>query len=161
MMKAIWAEDLNGLIGKHNSKMGLPWNLPYELAYFKEKTLGHSILMGRNTFDAMHRKKLEGRQTVVVSKNHIDDDSIIVLHDLNAIREYQENHEVYIIGGNQLLSQTFQWCDVIYRTIVEGEYVGDVYAPNIPKNFKLVKQVYHPITDKNEVPLIFETWYRM
>ena len=55
---AIWAQDQNGLIGKDQS---LPWHLPAELKHFKEITTGHAILMGRVTFDGMHRRVLPNR----------------------------------------------------------------------------------------------------
>ena len=65
---AIWAQDQNGLIGKDQS---LPWHLPAELKHFKEITTGHAILMGRVTFDGMHRRVLPNRQTLILTRDII------------------------------------------------------------------------------------------
>ena len=80
---AIWAQDQNGLIGKNQS---LPWHLPAELKHFKEITTGHAILMGRVTFDGMHRRVLPNRKTLILTRDRdyqIEDERVLVFHDLH------------------------------------------------------------------------------
>ena len=66
MINAIWAEDINGLIG-FNGK--LPWNLPRELQHFKKVTDNNIIVMGRKTYDSMGKRSLPNRTTVVLTRD--------------------------------------------------------------------------------------------
>ncbi|HPJ00085.1 MAG TPA: dihydrofolate reductase, partial [Enterococcus sp.] len=66
MLVALWAQDKNGLIGKDNR---LPWSLPADLKFFKETTIGNTIVMGRKTFEGMGKRALPFRQTIVLTRD--------------------------------------------------------------------------------------------
>ena len=65
MIALLWAEDDNGIIGKGGT---LPWHLPNDLKYFKEKTLNHKIVMGRKTFEGMGSRPLPKRESIILTR---------------------------------------------------------------------------------------------
>lgn len=158
-MDAIWAEDLQGIIGKQGQ---LPWHLPRDLAFFKEKTLGKTILMGRKTFEGMNCRCLPGRKSLVLTRNEkYTHPEAVILHNQEEVNAYIRTHseeKIVVIGGRELFQQYLPLCSKVYRTLVEGSYHGDIKAPQLPTAFHCIQQSYVPKSEKNEVPLIFEVW---
>ena len=66
MLAAIWAQDEQGVIGKEGK---LPWHLPNDLKFFKEKTIHNTLVFGRATFDAMGCRPLPNRTTIVLTSH--------------------------------------------------------------------------------------------
>lgn len=157
-MEAIWAQSLNQVIGCEQS---LPWSMPKDLAFFKEKTLYHPIVMGRKTFDSMNQRLLPNRLTIILTRQedyHIP--GAIVCHSIEEVLQQQEQFDLplMIVGGEHLYHSFLPYCDTIYRTIVEMNVQGDAFAPNIPDTFHCVWQRFAPISDQNKESLIFEKW---
>lgn len=160
LVQALWAEELDGVIGKDGT---LPWHIPYDLQFFKEKTWDTTVIMGRKTFDGMNQKPLPHRKNIVLSRQHHQYDGAEVMHTIEEIAQYIEKTDavVSIIGGVRVFEELFPYCDVIYRTIVEGHYDGDTYAPMIPfEKFAHAQSTYVPCGLKNNVPLIIEKWIK-
>ena len=119
----------NRVIGANNA---IPWHLPGELKMFKTITLGHHIIMGRNTWESIGRL-LPGRTTVVVTRRH--DYTIagaIVAATLDgAIAACGNDSEIFVIGGAQLYAAAIPRTDRIYLTEVDAEVAGDTYMPDL------------------------------
>lgn len=128
-LSMIVAVSKNGVIGINNQ---LPWHLPEDLKHFKALTMGHHIIMGRNTFESLGRL-LPGRISVVVTRNpDYRVQGAMVVHSLQeAIANCREDSEIFIIGGAQLYSSGIFLADKLYMTEVDIEVDGDTRMPEI------------------------------
>ncbi len=102
---AIWAQDENGLIGKGDR---LPWSLPADLAHFKETTIGHTMVMGRITFDGMGKRALPNRHTIVLTTDktyQLESERITILHSVEDVLDWYNKQEqtLFVIGGDKFL----------------------------------------------------------
>ncbi|ADU94152.1 dihydrofolate reductase [Geobacillus sp. Y412MC52] len=130
MISHIVAMDENRVIGKDNR---LPWHLPADLAYFKRVTMGHAIVMGRKTFEAIGRP-LPGRDNVVVTGNRsFRPEGCLVLHSLEEVKQWIASRadEVFIIGGAELFRATMPIVDRLYVTKIFASFPGDTFYPPI------------------------------
>jgi dihydrofolate reductase len=114
------------------NKDKLPWSLPNDMAYFKEKTTGAAVIMGRKTYESIG-KPLPNRLNIVLSNNSkFKADGVIVASSLeSAIDLAKEHGEVFIIGGSTIYYEAVDLADRLYITWVmdSGECVGDSYFP--------------------------------
>jgi dihydrofolate reductase len=119
----------NRAIGKDNK---LLWHIKKDFQHFKEKTLGHVILMGQKTYESIG-KPLSGRTTVVISNNEsFSPEGIIVARSIEEGLEKSkelESEEVFICGGASIYAQTIDMADKLYLTIVEGNFEADTFFP--------------------------------
>lgn len=132
MIIIIAAIGKNNELGKDNK---LLWHLPSDLKFFKEKTLGKTIVMGKNTFESLP-KVLPNRKSVVLS--HIEmnlPSDVIVFYDFKELLQYIETvkDDVYIIGGAQMYKQFLELSDMMYLTEVDYTCEADVFFPNFNK----------------------------
>ena len=127
MLSIIVAMAKNRVIGANNA---IPWHLPAELKMFKAITMGHHIIMGRNTWQSIGRL-LPGRTTVIVTRQR--DFSVpgaIVADSLDtALAACGADDEVFVIGGAQLYAAALPIADRIYLTQVDAEVEGDTLMP--------------------------------
>lgn len=131
MLSIIVAHDKNRLIGNKNK---LPWFLPADLRYFKEKTTGHAVIMGRKTFESIG-KPLPGRKNIILSKQNLHIDGAEVINDLNILEKYkQENQNYFILGGSTIYEQTLPLADYLYVTYIDHAFEGDAYFPEIDES---------------------------
>jgi len=117
----------NRVIGIENR---LPWHLPEDLKHFKALTLGHTLLMGRKTFESIGRP-LPGRRTVIISRDPayrvegcMHADSIPA-----ALALCGEDAEVFFVGGGEIYRQALPRADRLYLTEIQANYAGDAYFP--------------------------------
>ncbi|QYH20082.1 dihydrofolate reductase [Corynebacterium aquatimens] len=135
---AIWAQSLDGVIGDGDT---MPWHLPEDLRHFKEITMGHPIIMGRRTWEALPVKPLPGRPNHVLSSREPGtwSDGAYVSTDLPDLAV-----DAWIIGGGQLYEATIDEVDVIERTLIDVRLTGavttPVFAPRIGDEFALVRE---------------------
>ena len=116
----------NRVIGRDGD---LPWRIPGDLKYFKEMTLGKSVVMGRKTWDSLGRP-LPGRPNIVITRDlEFKAEGASVTHDLEqaleAAGELSENDEVMVIGGAEIYRQALPLADRIYLTVVHVNPEGD------------------------------------
>lgn len=145
----IWAQTLNGVIGKDND---MPWHLPEDLAHFKRVTMGHPVIMGRKSWDALPEKwrPLPGRRNIVLTRNaswHADGaiaapsleaalaavdvlDSGDVLGD-DADTAGIDTAEVWIIGGEKVFVDAVSVATLALVTELDLEVEGDAFAPKL------------------------------
>lgn len=129
MKTIIVATDMDGGIGKDGK---MPWHIPEELAHFKFLTMGHTVIMGRKTYESMGRP-LKGRTNVVVSrKAGYKPAGAEHFYNLdNALRRHENDAEVFIIGGGDIYKQTMPLVDRLIVTTVPGVYGCDTFFPDV------------------------------
>lgn len=115
----------------------IPWHSKDDMKHFKELTLNHHILMGKKTYESIG-KPLPRRTNIILSKNNdLQIEGTTVFQDLgDAIRFAQDRneHELFIIGGQQIYEFTLPIAEKIYETLVLEKYEGDTFFPSLPKN---------------------------
>ena len=129
----------NRVIGRGNE---MPWEIPSELKRFKEITMGHPVIMGRKTFESIGHP-LPGRKNVIITRqmDYSAADSIIV-PDLQAALDACEGAgEVFICGGDTVYREAMPIADRIYLTIIDEEFDGDSFFPEIPDDFVEVRRM--------------------
>lgn len=120
----------NRVIGRDG---GLPWHIPGDLPRFKDLTMGHTLVMGRRTFESIGRP-LPGRRTVVVTRRqNWQPRGVTVVGSVEAaLREAgAEDDEVFVVGGGEVYRQTLDRADALELTEVDAEPDGDVFFPEV------------------------------
>tara|TARA_B100000941_G_C28351936_1_gene472321 strand:+ start:12 stop:512 length:501 start_codon:yes stop_codon:yes gene_type:complete len=122
----------NNVIGRNNK---LIWHLPEDLKRFKKLTSGHSVIMGRKTFESIN-KALPNRHNIVVSKNReFSADGVTVCNSLEkALLISINDNQPFIIGGGQIYAQAINLADKIELTKIKKLFDGDVFFPKIDTN---------------------------
>lgn len=162
MITFVYAQDKKGAIGY---KQDLPWHMPNDLKFFKRVTMGHTILMGRTTFESMDCRLLPGRETVVLTTQEDygkDIQGITVIHSVQEGLDLAKDQEVMVIGGSHVFMSFMPYADKIIRTIVQGEFPADTFMPDIDRTlFTKVKSESVEADEANPYDHIFEWWERI
>ena len=114
----------NRVIGKDNS---LPWRIPEDMKRFKRLTMGHTILMGRKTFESLG-KPLSGRRNLVVTSVPISNVECFS-SPADALKAAQAEEWIFVIGGAAMFQFFIDRCDALYLTFVDQEPEGNVLFP--------------------------------
>ena len=124
----IAAMAANRVIGRGNT---IPWNIPGEQTRFKEITMGHSLIMGRKTWESIGRKPLPGRRNLVVTRNsEFRATGAEVVYSLEeGLARTEGDEKVFIIGGAQLYRLSLEQADTLILTELEQEVAGDAFFP--------------------------------
>lgn len=142
----------NGVIGA-NGKM--PWHLPSELKYFRARTMGKPVIMGRRTFQSVG-KPLSGRDNIVVSRDsNFRADGVTVVLSLEAALAAAQTLasksgavEVMVIGGADMYRQALPWAGRLYLTRIRSSPPGDAFFPlPDPSEWRLVEEADIPGTE--------------
>ena len=150
MLSIIVAVANNNVIGKDNK---LIWHLPEDLKRFKALTTGHTIIMGRKTFESLG-KVLPNRKHIVFSNNpdfKVNDENVEVVHSLLQIQEYIESEEeAFVIGGAMMYNFLMPYVSKMYVTEIEKEFEGDTFFPRIDdKKWKEISREKGPEDGEN------------
>lgn len=133
----------NRVIGQ---KGRLPWHIPEDLRFFKNLTLGHTVIMGRKTFDTILRP-LPRRRNIIVSRNPgLTIGGAEVVHGVDQALELTRGEpEVFIAGGQQIYQAALPLADRIYLTLVHAQFPGDAFFPPFEgPDWRLVESNPHP-----------------
>lgn len=119
----------NRAIGDENK---LLWHISEDLKRFKSITTGHTILMGRKTYDSIGRP-LPNRRNLVITRNEdLKIDGCECFTSIQkAIDSCKNDEEVFVIGGGEIYKQTIVKADKLYLTVVNKEYKADTFFPEI------------------------------
>src|SRR3990167_2459998 len=109
MISLIAAIGKNNELGKGNT---LLWHIPADMKHFREITRGHTVIMGRKTFESIGRPLPDRRNIVITRDKNYLRDSVDVVHSLeeaimSARTPLAENEEIFIIGGAEIYKQAF------------------------------------------------------
>ena len=158
-LSAIVAMAANRVIGVNNQ---LPWRLPADLARFKRLTMGHTLLLGRKTYESIGRP-LPGRTFVVVTRQRgYAPQGVKVAHTVDeALALAQGDDEVFVAGGAELYAQTMDRLNRLYLTRIERDFPGDTYFPEVDlSGWKLLEQEHHPASGPDALSYSFLTYER-
>ncbi len=167
MVAHIVAAAKNGVIGRNGE---LPWNIPEDMKWFRDRTKGRALIMGRKTFESVEHP-LPHRLNVIVTrqKNYkpkCKESPNAPIRVVSAIEEGLEycktviekyHNEIFIIGGGEIYHESVKLVDTIYLTRIHRDYEGDATYPDPdPKQFKLTDRI-----DRTEPePFSFLTYKR-
>lgn len=132
-MKAIAAVDKNWAIGNKNR---LLTSIPADMKFFREKTNGHVVVMGRKTLESFpNGLPLKNRTNIVLTANRsYQVKDAIIVHTQEELLEELKNYdseEIYIIGGESIYRMMIPFCDTAYITKIDHSYEADTYFPNL------------------------------
>lgn len=156
MISIIVAVSKNYVIG---NKGVIPWRIKGEQSRFKQLTTGNTIIMGRKTFEEIG-KPLPNRKTILISRTkRIDEDNCVTVKSLAEALELVKNeNEVFIAGGGQVYRDAMPYTDRIYITVIDRDFEGDVYFPQIPE--KEFKKTFEERVE-GEIPYTYYTYDRI
>jgi dihydrofolate reductase len=130
MICMISCMDNNRTIGENNN---LPWQLPADLKHFKQVTMGHTIVMGRKTYESIGRA-LPGRVNVVLTRDKSwSAKGVEVFHSKDEILTTFKGETLFIIGGEQVYNLFMDDADKLYITQIDDTFSGDAFFPIIDK----------------------------
>ena len=144
----------NRVIGIENR---LPWNLPADMKWFRQHTLGKPVIMGRKTFESIG-KALPQRTNIVVSrdKTFSAPDCLVVGDLATALEAVKEAEEAMVIGGASFYQQTLPLADRLYLTLIHADVEGDAWFPQIDfSKWREVQRQDHYADDKNDYDYSF------
>jgi dihydrofolate reductase len=149
----------NNAIGKGNQ---LLWRMPADLKHFKNATTGHTVIMGRKTFDSVG-KPLPNRRNIVVTRNaelQIDGAEVVTTLD-KAIDLCGDGEEVFIVGGAEIYKMAMDLTDKIYLTMIHGIFDADTFFPFIDREIWQETDVEeYKADEKNPFDYTFSTLVR-
>lgn len=141
MLSIIVAIANDNVIGKDNK---LIWHLPEDLKRFKSLTTGHTIIMGRKTFESLGRV-LPNRKHVILCNDmemKVDNENVEILEDISQLKQYiDSDEENFVIGGATIYKLLMPYANKLYITKINESFEGDVYFPQIDeKEWQEVKR---------------------
>ncbi|RLB74181.1 MAG: diacylglycerol kinase [Deltaproteobacteria bacterium] len=138
LVSIIVAMAKNRVIGR---KGELPWHLPSDLQRFKQLTMGHTLVMGRRTFESIGRV-LPGRRTIVLSRDpdYSAADCAVATNIKTALQLASPAEELFICGGADIYRQTLPLVEKIYLTELDVEIEGDRHFPTVSsREFEIIQ----------------------
>lgn len=154
MINIIVAYDKNLAIGKDNT---LVWRQSADLKRFKELTSGHTVVMGRKTYESIG-KPLPNRRNIVITRQDIKIDGVEIVNSIEDIRNIKE--DVFIIGGGEIYKSCLILADRIFATEIDCEIEADTWFPKIDDNWVEEGREYGLSDNKNEYNYIFVNYVR-
>ena len=135
----------NRVIGVNNT---LPWHISEDLKHFKSLTMGHTIIMGRKTYESIGRP-LPNRRNIVISRNtEASYEGAEVVHSIeDAFSICKNDNEVFVIGGSNIYEQALSLVDYIYITEIKKSFSGDAFFPEINKQMWIESSRENHITN--------------
>ena len=161
MLSIIVAKAKNNVIGKDNK---LLWHLSDDLKRFKTLTTGHTIIMGRKTFESLGRV-LPNRKHIVFTQNpdfKVEDENVEVVHSMLQIQEYIENEEeAFVIGGAVIYNLLMPYVKKMYVTEIDKEFSGDTFFPKIDDTkWKEISREKGPEDEENDFTYTYVIYER-
>jgi len=150
----------NNAIGKNNE---LLWKLSDDLKRFKKITAGHTVIMGRRTFQSLPGGALPNRRNMVISDipGEIFDNCIMASSFEEALSLCDEKEESFIIGGGMVYKQFLPHTRKLYITKVHREFDADTFFTEINYDeWNEISREHIPATEKNEFPHTFIVYER-
>lgn len=138
MIYAIVHVDKEWGIGKGNDMM---FSLPKDMKFFRETTLGHTVVMGGNTLRSFPgQKPLKNRTNIVLSRGQVRDDCVIVrsYEELKNLLKSKKEELVYVIGGGEVYKELLPYCDGVLVTKVDAVGGAEVFFPNLDERENFV-----------------------
>ena len=159
-LSIIVAAAENGVIGHNNN---LIWHLSSDLKHFKNITTGHTVIMGRKTFESMG-KALPNRRNIVITANkaYTAAGCEIVPDIESALQLAAQEEEAFIIGGGTIYRAIWEKADKLYLTRVHTAPTGDISIPEVKASeWQEISREAHSADEKNEYDYTFLEYRRI
>ncbi len=160
----IVAISTNNVIGNKDT---IPWRLPRDMKFFKDTTVGNTVIMGRKTYESFPEKNrpLPNRINIVLSKNDaiVRDKWVMYVNTFQEALEKADLTEAnrFLIGGVSIYEEGLRVADTLYITRVHATVEGNIHFPEWnTDDFSLDGSEYHEADEKNEFSMTFEVWHR-
>jgi len=159
IVSAVVAIAENYAIGKNNE---LLWYLPADLKHFKAVTSGHTVIMGRKTYDSIGKPLPNRRNVVITRKKDLLIPGVEITHSVEEALELCGNEaEVFVIGGAEIYQSALDRTDRIYLTTVQDSFEADAYFPEIDwEQWHETEIEKHLPDEKNKLAYTFSTLLR-
>ena len=147
-------------IGKNNQ---LLWHMPADLKFFKQTTSGHTVIMGRKTFDSVGRPLPNRRNIVITRDSQLKIDQVEVVNSLDEALGLTANEEkpVFIVGGAEIYRQALPKTDILYLTTIHHSFDADTFFPEIDRTeWQTISSETHQADEKNKYDYTFEVLRR-
>ncbi len=141
-------------IGANNQ---LLWHLPSDLKRFKDLTTGHSIIMGRKTFESLPKGALPNRRNIVISQSIKELKGAEVCPSIADALQLVKEEEAFVIGGGEIYARLLPYSERIYLSIVEGTYPNaTVFFPKFDwKEWDIEKEEKYKADERNPLAHTF------
>lgn len=125
-------------LGKNNN---LIWHFKEDMKFFKDTTMGHTVVMGRKTFESLP-KALPGRKNIVISSNaEYQAQGATVVTSVEEALQIADNEEIFVIGGGKIYAEFLPYADKLYLTEIDAECEdADTYFPQFNKS-EYIKEI--------------------
>ena len=159
IVSIIVAASRNNVIGRDNE---LIWRLSADLKRFKALTTGHTIIMGRKTFDSIGKPLPERTSVIITRQQDYKQEGCVVAHSLEeALEKVKDQEKVFIIGGGSIYQEALNLADELYLTRVHRNFKGDTFFPEIKMSeWESVHREDCMPDEKNEFPYSFINYKR-
>ncbi|MDQ0964963.1 dihydrofolate reductase [Flavobacterium sp. W4I14] len=151
----------NFAIGKNNQ---LLWHMPADLKFFKQTTSGHTVVMGRKTFDSVGRPLPNRRNIVITRDPSLKIAGVEVVNSLDEALAITKTEEkpVFIVGGAEIYKQALPKTATLYLTTIHHHFDADTFFPEIDRNeWKVISSKTHKADEKNKYDYTFEVLERI
>lgn len=156
MITLIWAESNNGIIGIDNK---IPWNFKKDMKFFRDSTIGKSVVMGYNTYLSIGENGLKGRNNYVLTRSReINKESISTLRSIDDVITLSQTEDLFIIGGKQVYELLMPYADRLLVTVIRKDFEGDTAMKPINRDVWRTVNCFKDIEDQTE--LTFFTYER-
>jgi len=147
-LSLIVATDQENGIGKNNQ---LLWHLPNDLKFFKKTTSGHTVIMGRKTFDSIGKPLPNRRNLIITRKEDLKIEGVEIFNSLeDALKACIKEEQTFIIGGGEIYREALPFVDHIYLTKVHHQFNADTFFPTLDAiNWKVTFKEDHYKDDKH------------
>ena len=149
----------NNVLGKNNK---LIWHIPDDLKRFKKLTLGHSVIMGRKTFESI-AKPLPQRKNIILTRNkNYKAKGALIAHNVKeALNFCQNDNQPFIIGGAEIYKLFMNISNKIELTRIHKSYDGDAFFPEIlEEKWKLVKSKKNNLNETKIINFSYLTYIK-
>jgi dihydrofolate reductase len=163
MITLIAAAAENNALGKNNEMI---WHLPDDFKRFKKLTSGHTIILGRKTYESLNGP-LPNRKHIIITRqedyvNQVDSSCCIVVDSIEAaIAKTNTEDENFVIGGGEIYKLALPLADKIELTRVHVTFEAEAFFPEFSMdNWNLVNEEYHPKDEKHKVDFTYQTFLK-
>lgn len=141
-LSIIVATDEENGIGKDNQLM---WHLPKDLKFFKNTTSGHTVIMGRKTFDSIGKPLPKRRNIMITRQKNLHIHGVEIFNTLaDALEACADEEEVFVVGGGEIYNQALPLAHKLYQTKVHHTFNADTFFPEInPSEWNLISRQDH------------------
>ncbi|MBI4101095.1 dihydrofolate reductase [Candidatus Microgenomates bacterium] len=162
MINIIVAHDKNLVIGNEGR---IPWQgkLPADMQRFRALTIGHTVVMGRVTYDSIGKPLPERRNVVVTRQPNLRIEGVDMVNSLDqALEVLQDEEQIFIAGGARIYELAMPVANRLYVTEIEAEFEGDTFFIAINQDqWKLTREEHCPADERNQYNYAFKQYERI